>query len=150
MKHAAKLLPKKEPTKPSCPPCPNQALRGNRKGLFHQPRCQTTRTHTASLGIVRSVVTITFVTSTIRHMHMPPLCTSTPQQFSPNISKFCTTLSSQNQCTLQHDRLGLSWKSILTQMPHFTLTRIAGKSTHASPKAHEKELAATLMAIPCP
>ena len=35
-------------------------------------------------------------------------------------------------------------------MPHRTLMRIAGEPTHASLKALEKELAANLMAVPCP
>ena len=43
-----------------------------------------------------------------------------------------------------------SAESILAQMPHRTLTRIAGEPTHASLKALEKELAANLMAVPCP
>ena len=43
-----------------------------------------------------------------------------------------------------------SAESILAQMPHRTLTRIAGEPTHASLKALEKELVANLMAVPCP
>ena len=43
-----------------------------------------------------------------------------------------------------------SAESILAQMPHCTLTRIAGEPMRASLKALEKELAANLMAVPCP
>ncbi len=43
-----------------------------------------------------------------------------------------------------------STKSILTQMPHCTLTHIAGEPMHASLNLLEKELAANLMVVPCP
>ena len=44
----------------------------------------------------------------------------------------------------------ISAKSILAQMPHHNLTRISGQPTHADLKILKKELAANLMAIPCP
>jgi hypothetical protein len=40
--------------------------------------------------------------------------------------------------------------SIRAQMPHATLTRINEEPTHKLLKILEKELAANLMAIPCP
>jgi hypothetical protein len=43
-----------------------------------------------------------------------------------------------------------SAESILAQMSHRTLTHITEEPTHTSLKALEKELAANLMAIPCP
>ncbi len=43
-----------------------------------------------------------------------------------------------------------SAKSIRAQMPHGILTRITGERTHKQLKILEKELAANLMAIPCP
>ena len=43
-----------------------------------------------------------------------------------------------------------SAKSILTQMPHCTLMHITGEPTYASLNAFEKQLAANLMAVPCP
>jgi hypothetical protein len=44
----------------------------------------------------------------------------------------------------------VSAKSIQAQIPHGTLTRIAGEPTHKQLKIFEKELAANLKAIPCP
>jgi hypothetical protein len=44
----------------------------------------------------------------------------------------------------------VSADSIRAQMPHATLTRINGEPTHKLLKIREKELAANLMAIPCP
>jgi hypothetical protein len=44
----------------------------------------------------------------------------------------------------------VSAESIRAQMPHGTLTRITGEPTHKQLKILEKELAANLMAIPCP
>jgi hypothetical protein len=44
----------------------------------------------------------------------------------------------------------VSAESIRAQMPHGTLTRITGEATHKQLKILEKELAANLMAIPCP
>jgi hypothetical protein len=44
----------------------------------------------------------------------------------------------------------VSAESIKAQMPHLTLTRIAGEPTHKQLRILEKELAANLMAIPCP
>jgi hypothetical protein len=44
----------------------------------------------------------------------------------------------------------VSAKSIWAQMPHGTLTRIIGEPTHKQLKILKKELAANLMAIPCP
>jgi hypothetical protein len=44
----------------------------------------------------------------------------------------------------------VSAESIRAQMPHGTLTRITGEPTHKQLKILKKELAANLMAIPCP
>jgi hypothetical protein len=44
----------------------------------------------------------------------------------------------------------VSAESIWAQMPHGTLTRITGEPIHKQLKILEKELAANLMAIPCP
>jgi hypothetical protein len=44
----------------------------------------------------------------------------------------------------------VSADAIKAQMPHSTLTRINGEPTHKHLKIIEKELAANLMAIPCP
>jgi hypothetical protein len=44
----------------------------------------------------------------------------------------------------------VSAKSIWAQMPYGTLIRITGKPTHKQLQILEKELAANLMAIPCP
>jgi hypothetical protein len=44
----------------------------------------------------------------------------------------------------------VSAESIRAQMPHGTLTRIAGEPTHKQLKIFEKKLATNLMAIPCP
>jgi hypothetical protein len=44
----------------------------------------------------------------------------------------------------------VSAESVWAQMPHGTLTHITGKPTHKQLKILEKELAANIMAIPCP
>jgi hypothetical protein len=44
----------------------------------------------------------------------------------------------------------ISADAIRAQMPHATLTRVTGEPTHKLLKLLEKELAANLMAIPCP
>jgi hypothetical protein len=44
----------------------------------------------------------------------------------------------------------VSAESIRVQMPYGTLTRITGKPTHKQLQIPEKEVAANLMAIPCP
>lgn len=44
----------------------------------------------------------------------------------------------------------VSAESIKAQMPHLTLIHIVGELTHKQLRILEKELAANLMAIPCP
>jgi hypothetical protein len=74
-------------------------------------------------------VLITGLALIIGTYKMPPLRT-------------CTNYSSMSD--------NVSAESLRAQMPHATLTHIAGKPTHKQLKILEKELAANLMAIPCP